>query len=130
MKAAGEERKEHSKKKETGDVAFKKSYRRVKNNLKRIDSQEIAVGSILKEEYDDWYNSSCDEFLYEDREGISDMLSEACDFIHTSMDREHDKEGMDIGRQLFRLQILCTSEYGDEELSIQDMVYHELLNCD
>lgn len=103
MKAAGEERKEHSKKKETEDVAFKKSYRRVKNNLKRIDSQEIAVGSILNEEYDDWYNSSCDEFLYEDREGISDMLSEACDFIHTSMDREHDKEGMDIGRQLFRL---------------------------
>lgn len=130
LKAAGEEIKEDSKKKDTEDAAFKKLYRRVKSNLKRIDSQEIAVDSILNEEYDDWYNSSCDEFLYEDREGVSDMLSEACDFIHTSMDREHDKEGMDIGCQLFRLQVLCTGEYGDEELSIQDMVYHDLLNCD
>lgn len=58
------------------------------------------------------------------------MLSEACEFIHTSMDRGNDKEGMDIGRQLFRLRVLCISEYGDEELSIQDMVYHDLLNCD
>lgn len=130
LKAAGEEIKEHSRKKDTEDAAFKKLYRRVKSNLQRIASQEIAVDSILNEEYDDWYNSSCEEFLYEDREGVSDMLSEACDFIHTSMDREYDKEGMDIGCQLFRLQILCTSEYGDEELSIQDMVYHNLLNCD
>lgn len=130
LKAAGEGIKEHSKKKDTEDAAFKELYRRVKINLKRIDSQEIAVDSILNEEYDDWYNNSCDEFLYEDREGVSDMLSEACDFIHTSMDREHDKEGMDVGGRLFRLQVLCTSEYGDEELSIQDMVYHDLLNCD
>ncbi len=130
LKAAGEETKEYSKKRDIEDASFKKLYQRVKDNLKRINSQEIAVDSILNEEYDDWYNSSCDEFLYEDREGVSDMLSEACDFVHTSMDREHDKEGMDIGRQLFRMQVLCTSEYGDEDLSIQDMVYYDLLSCD
>jgi len=87
LKAAGEEIEGHSKKKDTDDTAFKKLYQRVKDNLKRIDLQEIAVDSIPNDEYDDWYNSSCDEFLYEDREGVSDILSEAWDFIHTSMDR-------------------------------------------
>ena len=58
------------------------------------------------------------------------MLEEACDFIHTCMDMERYKEGFAIGNQMLSMEILCINEYGDEELSLGDMVYHELLHCD
>ena len=28
------------------------------------------------------------------------------------------------------MEILCDNEYGDEELSLGEMVHHELLHCD
>lgn len=112
------------------EVEFHEKYEIIKDNLIQIDSQEIMIESILNEEYDDWYNNSCEEFYYVDKSGISDMLEEACYFVHTCMDRERYKEGYEIGIQLFLLEIFCESEYGDENLSLRDMVYHELLQYD
>lgn len=36
----------------------------------------------------------------------------------------------EIGRQLFSMEILCMGEYDEEDFSLRDMVYHELLDCD
>lgn len=58
------------------------------------------------------------------------MLEDACDFVHTCMDRERYKEGFDIGNQMFLLEIFCVNEYGDEEFSLGEMVHQELLHCD
>lgn len=84
----------------------------------------------MNEEYDDWYDDSGEEFYYEDSSGISDMLEEACRFVHICMDMERYKEGFEVGNQMMEMKILCDNEYGDEEFSLRDMVYHELLNCD
>ncbi len=84
----------------------------------------------MNEEYDDWYDDSSEEFYYEDDSGISDMLAEACNFVHICMDMEKYKEGFEIGNQMLMIEILCENEYGDEEFSLGDMVYHELLYCD
>lgn len=113
---------------EKNDIDFDERYRSVRDNLKSIASQEIAITGILNEEYDDWYDNSDEEFYYQDNCGISDMLEEACDFVHICMDRERYREGFEVGNQMLAMEILCDNEYGDEELSLGDLVYHELLN--
>lgn len=130
LKAAGGETEKELAKDAENELGFSEMYKIVRNNLKVIDSQEVTISGILNEEYDDWYDDSDEEFYYEDDSGISDMLAEACDFVHTCMDMERYKEGFEIGNQMFSMEILCSNEYGDEEFSFGDMVYHKLLYCD
>ena len=85
---------------------------------------------MLNEEYDDWYDDDDEEFYYEDNSGISEMLEEACGFVHACMDMERYEEGFKVGNQMLAMEILCDNEYGGEEFSLEDMVYHELLNYD
>lgn len=112
------------------DINFDEMYKHIRNNLKRIDSQEVMLTGIWNEEYDDWYDDGDEEFYYEDKDGISDMLAEACDFVHICMDTERYQEGFEIGKQMLSLEILCDYEYGNEELSLGDIVSHEFLDCD
>ena len=129
LRSVGNKEEKASKKNTEKDIDFDEMYRHVRENLKSIDSQEITITGILNEEYDDWYNDSDEEFYYEDNNGISDMLAEACDFVHICMDRERYKEGFEVGNQMLEMEILCDNEYGDEEVSLGDMVHHELLYC-
>jgi len=129
LRSVGNKEEKASKKNTEKDIDFDEMYRHVRENLKSIDSQEITITGILNEEYDDWYNDSDEEFYYEDNNGISDMLAEACDFVHICMDRERYKEGFEVGNQMLEMEILCDNEYGDEEFSLGDMVHHELLYC-
>lgn len=130
LKSVGNGEEKVSNKNEEKNIDFDEMYSRIRDNLKRIDSQEITITGILNEEYDDWYNDSDEEFYYEDNSGISDMLEEACGFVHICMDMERYKEGFKVGDQMLAMEILCDNEYGDEEFSLGDMVYHELLSCD
>ena len=130
LKFAGNRTGKASYKNEDKHIGFDEIYRHIRDNLKCIDSQEITITGILNEEYDDWYDDSDEEFYYEDKSGISDMLEEACDFVHVCMDMERYKEGFTVGKQMLEMEILCDNEYGDEEFSLGDIVYHELLNCD
>ncbi|MBD5457339.1 MAG: hypothetical protein HDR27_02055 [Lachnospiraceae bacterium] len=130
LKAIGDGSETTSNKDEVKGYEFNEMYKLVRNNLKIIDSQEVMLNGILNEAYDDWYDDGNEEFYYEDDSGISDMLAGACDFIHTCLDMEKYREGFEIGNQIFSMAILCVSEYGDEEFTLRDMVYHELLHCD
>lgn len=130
LRMAGGSEQESSEQTFVKDIDFAEMYKHIRNNLKRIDSQEVTITAILNEEYDDWYDDGEEEFYYEDNDGISDMIAEACDFVHTCMDIERYQEGFEIGKQMLSMKILCDNEYGDEELSLRDMVYHELLHCE
>ena len=112
------------------DIEFAERCRHIRSNLKRIDSQEISITAVLNEEYDDWYDDVNEEFYYEDNDGISDILEEAFDLVHICMDIEKYHEGFEIGKLLLSIKIMCDNEYGDEEISLEDMVYHELINCE
>ena len=83
LKAIGGATENGSLKEAEAEVEFYEKYEIIKDNLIQIDSQEIMIESILNEEYDDWYNNICEEFYYVDKSGISDMLEEACHFVHT-----------------------------------------------
>lgn len=112
---------------------FYEMYRRVRHNLKRIDSQEITITGNLSGGYDDWYYDRDDdreeELYYKDNDGILEMMKESCDFVQICMDRKRYKEGFEVGRQLLAMEILCKDESGDIELSMEDMVYRRLLRC-
>ena len=71
LKSVGNKAEMASDKKEEKDVAFDEMYSHIRDNLKMIDSQEIAITGIWNEEYDDWYDDSSEEFYYEDNSGIS-----------------------------------------------------------
>ena len=129
LKSVGNKAGQASNKNVAKDIDFGEMYSHIRDNLRSIDSQEVTISGILNEEYDDWYDDSSEEFYYEDNSGISDMLEEACDFVHICMDMERYKEGFEVGNQMLAMEILCDNEYGDEEFSLGDMVYHELLNC-
>ena len=130
LKSAGNGAVRASNKNEDKDIEFDEMYSRVRDHIKSIDSQEVTITAVLNEEYDDWYDDCGEEFYYEDNDDISDMLEETCDFVHLCMDREKYEEGFAVGKQLLEMEILCDNEYGDEELSLGDMVHYELLHCD
>lgn len=130
LKSAGNGAVRASNKNENNDIDFDEMYSRVREHLKSIDSQEVTITAVLNEEYDDWYDDSGEEFYYEDNDDISDMLEEACDFVHICMDREKYQEGFAVGKQLLEMEILCDNEYGDENFSLGDMAHYELLHCD
>ena len=104
LKSAGGEAEKAANKK---DIDFDEMYNHIRGNLKSIDSQEITITGVLNEEYDDWYDGSDEEFYYEDNSGISDMLEEACDFVHMCVDIERYREGFAVGKQMLEMEILC-----------------------
>ena len=103
-------------------------YDTIMNNFDLIEAEDVTIYSELNEEYDDWYGG--EEFFYEDRDHIGVMLKKACDFIRTCLDLEEYKEGYEIGERLFELRILCESEYGEVDFSVDDMVRHDFLHVD
>jgi hypothetical protein len=113
---------------QTNGEDLQEQYQQLRSELKKIDSQEVVIVGVLNEEYDEWYDEG-EEFYYEDPEDIALTLAEACDFVHSSMDQEQYKEGFEIGRQLFSMEILCESDYGNDDFRIGDMIHHELLFC-
>ena len=130
LRSVGNKVENASNKNEAEDSDFNEMYHRVRENLKSIDSQEVSITGILNKEYDDWYDDCGEEFYYEDDSGISDMLKEACDFVHICMDRERYQEGFAVGEQMLAMKILCDIEYGGEEFSLKDMADVGLLDCD
>ena len=116
LKSAGNKVGEELNKNEAEAADFNEMYSRIRDNLKCIDSREVTITGIFNEEYDEWYDDSSEEFYYEDNSGISEMLEEACDFVHTCIDMERYKEGFEVGDQMLVMEILCDNEYGDEEL--------------
>ena len=130
LKCAGRQAEKAANKNVINDADFDEMYSHIRADLKSIESEEVTITAVLNEEYDDWYGDSDEEFYYDDNSGISNMLERACDFVHICMDMERYKEGFAVGKQMLEMEILCDNEYGDEELSLGEMVHHELLHCD
>ena len=103
LKSIGNKAGNDSNKNRVKDIELDEMYSHIRDNLKSIDSQEVTITGILNEEYDDWYDDSDEEFYYEDNSGISDILKEACDFVHVCMDMERYKEGFDVGNQMLAM---------------------------
>jgi hypothetical protein len=107
----------------------KNNYERIKDKLTKIENWEICLSGDLNEEYDDWYNSDADEFIFADPEGIGEIIEEAYKFVHTCVDKELYKEGYEISEMLIGLKIMVGGgyqDYSDEPLGIEELEQYDL----
>lgn len=111
------------------EKADKIKYEEIKGELEKIEKGEICLLGVLNEEYDDWYNSADEEFLFEDPEGIGKAIERASQLIHKSIDKQLYEEGNKIAEILIGLCIVVEGEYQDysnEPLVIEELVRHHL----
>lgn len=106
---------------------------RVQDELVRIDEGEIHLTSRINEEYDDWYNSSVDEFLFEDPKNILGSIDTAVELIHRCVDMELYEEGCPLAELLSIIEVQDEGEYSDcigTALDIHELYIHGLLHHD
>ncbi len=112
------------------DDKLAEEYGSVSEALKKIEEGELVLYEEYNDEYDDWYNSMAEEFLYTDSDGIQDILEAACSFVHKCVDQCMFADGADIGERLFALEIQLDSEYDMGVFTLEDLRYHQLLDAD
>ncbi len=113
------------------DFEQKRSFLRTR--LERMESGELCLEGSLNQEYDDWYSSAEEEFLYSDPEGILDIIEEACRFVHQCVDCEEYQAACELTGILIGLDIMVGGEYQeytDEPININDLKSYHLGNVD
>lgn len=109
---------------------WKKQYEKWNVYLTKIENEEVYLNEIYNDEYDEWYNSSVEEILYEDPEEIGEQLSVICQFIHQCTDASEYRLAEELGRRLLSIKIPTDGEYGGETLNLSEMIYYELMQTD
>lgn len=129
--------------KQKNQVLFKQQYEQWSGVLNALEEGEKCLLEEYNEAYDDWYNSSVDEILYEDLDEIGKDLDEICKFIHKCTDAEEYQYGMEIGadgvkrisdKLIIRSEVaLKTSEYAitvNADRSLIEKYYVEAFRSD
>lgn len=109
--------------------AEQRKYDELRDGLEKIENWEISLSGELNEEYDDWYHSDEDEFLFYDPEGIGKIIERACQYIHEAIDKQIFDKGNEIARILIGLKIMVSGEYQDysgEPLELEDLEQYGL----
>lgn len=96
----------------------------VREEVRQIEEGELYLVGSLNEEYDDWYNSDEDEFLFEDPEHVMEIIKSACDLIHQCVDCELYEESCDLAERLLIMEITVEGDYmdyGGSNLSLKEI---------
>ena len=73
-----------------------RKFNSIKAELERIENGELCLAGSLNEEYDDWYCSTDEEFLYEDPDGVLEIIEEAGRFLYSGIGRSAGIPGRDL----------------------------------
>ena len=112
---------------------FDQKHSSLRSQLERIESWELSLEGSLNQEYDDWYGSEEEEFLYSDPEGILDIIEEACRFVHQCVDSGEYQAARELTDILIGLDIMVGGEYQeytDAPININDLKSYHLGNVD
>lgn len=104
-------------------------FQSVKEKLENIEKWEMGLVGSLNEEYDDWYCDGSEEFLYEDPEGVLDVIENACSLVHECIDAEDYHAAFELAEILVGLKVMVGGEYqdySDEPVAIQDFGYYHI----
>lgn len=102
----------------------------VRKKVREINAGKVSLTSEINEEYDDWYNSSAPEFLFEDPEHIFETIKDACKLVHLCIDEELYSDGYKLADDLIATEINTLgdyAEYCDEWVSIYELVAEQFL---
>lgn len=105
----------------------------IEDMLNSIDEGELCLTSEINEEYDDWYNSSAEEFLFEDPEDVLGTVDTAMDLIHRCVDMELYEEGYTLAELLATISVQDEGEYDacvGQVLDVHELYIHNLLTSD
>lgn len=112
---------------------MKQKLKQIKKNVEKIEAGEICLAGSLNEEYDDWYDSSSDEFLFEDPENVIGMIKDACDLVHQCIQQELYQEGYELAEQVTALEVTVEgdyAEYCDPVLSFNELCDMDICSFD
>lgn len=111
----------------------KLKYMELKEKLSKIEDWEMCLIGELNEEYDDWYNSDEDEFIFYDPEKIGQVIIEAVQYLDKCIDEEMFQEGCEIANTIIDIKIMVGGEYQDysyEPLDLEDLCRYKLAKFD
>ena len=103
----------------------------IKDALTNINAGDCCLASELNEEWDDWYNSDVDEYLFSDPERLLQDIKKAIDLLYKCVDMEVYSEGYELAELLSVLEVSVTGDYDDyggATLGIRDLYDHNLLS--
>lgn len=122
------EQQQHQSRKE-----FLEQLEEIKEKLTEIDEGRLCLVGELNEEYDDWYHSGDEEFLFEDPKDVLNVINTSVELIHKCVDEEMYKEGYELADILSVVGVEVEGDYCDyagDPLSLNDLKYYRLLDCD
>ncbi len=105
----------------------------VRGMLERMEAGEFCLRGSLNEEYNEWYDRDEDKFLYEDPDGVGDLIREAGEFVHICVDQESYGYGYEIARRLLGLSVMTGGEiaaHRDEPMTVAELIRHQLCALD
>ena len=101
--------------------------------LKPIQDGTLCLESDINYDYYD-YDDEETAFLFEDPEGILDIIRKSCETVHQCVDATFWSEAYQLGTILLNLEVAVNGEYADcadSTMDISDLVSYELLPaCD
>ena len=109
------------------------SIKKIQAELRLIESGEIFIIGNVDESYDDWYDDSEDDFIFEDPQNVLGIIEKACQLTHQCADAERYKECCALADLLFSLEIRVDGDYldyNDEALTLVTLDENELGSFD
>lgn len=99
--------------------------------LKKIADGILCLDSAFNEEYNDWYDSPDEEFVFSDPHNICRILKNGAELVQQCLETEGYREGYELAEALFSLPITVKGDYedyNDESLTLADMKNQGLLD--
>lgn len=113
--------------------AMKQECVRIEKEICKIEEGELCLENRLNYQYDEWYDSEDDEYLFSDPQGVGAVIEDACKYVHKCIDCEEFTYGYEIARRLIGLQVCAGyDQWGNDydSFSIENLKYRDLIDVD
>ena len=106
---------------------------KILDKLNKIECGSLCLKGYLNQEYDDWYDSADDEFLYEDPNGIENIIGQACSLARQCVRFGLYQPVCNMAEILIGLEIEISGEYqeySEEPMNVDDMGIYDMGHFD
>lgn len=109
---------------------LKQDAKKIQKQLELIDSGELTLIEVMNEQYNEWYDSSDEEYFYKDPDYIGEAIQKACALVHVCVDNELYEEAYEMANLLLLMHVEVDGEFGGEDFKLRDIEYHGIITLD
>ena len=105
----------------------------IMEELQKIETGEIGIGSRYNEEYDDWYCDISEEFIFEDTKEIGNIIDRACALLHTAVKSGLFSDARALSEKMMSLIVEIYGDYENysgEPMSLVRLYHDDILSFD